>query len=119
MDVLLILAGLLAGGLSGLVGVGGGVVMVPILVLFFGFTEKVAQGTTLAMLVMPVGVLAALTYYRAHLVNLKAALWLAGGFLVGSVIGSQFAVRTSSAALSRVFGVVLMAVAIKLVFFTK
>jgi len=119
LDVLLIAAGLAAGGLSGLVGVGGGVVLVPMLVLLFGFTQKSAQGTTLAMLTLPVGILAAFTYYRAGHVNLKASLWIATGFIVGSFLGSHWAVRLPDHTVSRIFGGVLLAVAVKLLFFTK
>ncbi len=118
-DVLLILAGIAAGALSGMVGVGGGVVLVPMLVVFFGLTQKVAQGTTLAMLALPVGVLAALTYYRAGYVNIKIALWLAAGFIVGAVVASHFAVKLPGQTLSRIFGVVLLAIAIKMICFSK
>ena len=119
MEGLLIIAGLVAGGLSGLVGVGGGVILVPILVLLFGFSQKAAQGTTLAMLMLPVGVFATIYYYRAGYVNIKDALWLAAGFLVGSFAGSHLAVRLPEHTLGRVFGGLLMAISIKLLFFTK
>ena len=119
MDILLILAGLVAGSLSGLVGVGGGVILVPILVMLFGFSQKVAQGTTLAMLILPVGLLAAIAYYRAGYVNTKAVLWLAAGFAVGSFIFSHLAIRLPEHTLSRVFGVVLLAIAVRMIFFVK
>jgi uncharacterized membrane protein YfcA len=118
-DVLLILAGLVAGFLSGMVGVGGGVILVPILVLLFGFGQKEAQGTTLAMLMLPVGVLAAITYYKAGYVHIKAALWIAAGFIVGAYLGSHYAVRLPEHTVTRIFGGLLLAVGVKLFFFTK
>ena len=80
-DVVLILIGLCAGALSGLVGVGGGIIIVPALVLILGFSQKHAQGTTLAMLAMPVGLLAAATYFKSGYVHLKASFFLAIGFI--------------------------------------
>jgi len=118
-DIFLILAGLAAGALSGLVGVGGGVILVPILVLLFGFSQKQAQGTTLAMLMLPVGALAAYTYYRGGFVDIKAALWMAAGFIVGAYTSSHLAVSWPQQTVSRVFGGLLLLVAIKLLFFTK
>jgi uncharacterized membrane protein YfcA len=116
-DIVLILIGALAGALSGLVGVGGGIIMVPALVLLLGFTQKHAQGTTLAMLAVPVGIFAVATYFRAGYVNVKAAAWLGLGFLVGAAISSHFAVRLPEHTMARVFGGVLLAIAAKLLIF--
>lgn len=113
-DLFLIIIGATAGALSGLVGVGGGIVMVPALVLLLGFSQKHAQGTTLAMLVLPVGIFAALTYYRAGYVNLKAAGWLAVGFLVAAAISAHYAVKLPEHTMARVFGGVLLVIAAKL-----
>lgn len=114
MNLLFVLVGLLAGGLSGLVGVGGGIIIVPALVLLFGFGQKYAQGTTLAMLALPVGVLGAVTYYRAGFVHFKASLLLALGFVIGSFIASHYAVRAPEHAMARLYGGLLLAVALKL-----
>jgi uncharacterized membrane protein YfcA len=118
-DFLLILVGLLAGGLSGMVGVGGGIIIVPALVLLFGFGQKYAQGTTLAMLALPVGLLGAITYYRAGLVHFRASLWLAAGFIIGSVIAAHYAVKAPEHIMTRVFGGLLLAVALKLLVFGR
>jgi uncharacterized membrane protein YfcA len=118
-DLVLILIGVVAGVLSGLVGVGGGIVMVPALVLLLGFTQKHAQGTTLAMLAVPVGIFAVITYYRAGYVNVKAALWLGLGFLVGAAISSHYAVRMPEQTMARLFGGVLLVIAAKLLFFGR
>jgi uncharacterized membrane protein YfcA len=118
-DLVLILIGVVAGVLSGLVGVGGGIVMVPALVLLLGFTQKHAQGTTLAMLAVPVGIFAVITYYRAGYVNVKAALWLGLGFLVGAAISSHYAVRMPEQTMARLFGGVLLVIAAKLLLFGR
>jgi len=114
IDILLIVTGFIAGALSGMVGVGGGIVIVPALVLLFGFSQKHAQGTTLAMLAMPVGILAAATYFKAGFVEIKASLWLALGFVVGALLGAHYAVRVPDHIMARAFGAVLLAVAIKM-----
>jgi uncharacterized membrane protein YfcA len=118
-DMLLILTGLVAGFLSGMVGVGGGIIIVPALVLLFGFSQKHAQGTTLMMLAMPVGILAAFTYFKAGFVEVKAALWLALGFVFGALIGAHYAVRVPELVMARVFGGLLLAVAAKLLIFGR
>jgi uncharacterized membrane protein YfcA len=118
-DVLLIGIGALAGGLSGMVGVGGGIILVPALVLLLGFSQKTAQGTTLAMLVLPVGIFAVLTYLKAGYVNVRAAGMLAAGFLVGAAISAMYAVKLPDHTIARVFGAVLMAIAVKLLFFAR
>ncbi len=116
---LLITIGLLAGALGGFVGVGGGVIIVPALVLLLGYSQKTAQGTTLAMLCMPVAIFAALTYYRAGYVQIKPALWIALGFAVGSLVSSHFAVKLHEHSVARIFGILLLAVGAKLVFFGR
>src|SRR2546421_12534057 len=117
--ILLMLIGAAAGVLSGMVGVGGGIIMVPALVLLLGFSQKHAQGTTLAMLVLPVGIFATLAYFRAGYVNVKAALWLGIGFLVGAAISSHFAVKLPEHTMGRVFGGVLLVIAAKLLIFSR
>ncbi len=93
--VFLILLGVVAGVLSGLIGIGGGVIIVPALVLLFGFSQHLAQGTTLALLVPPIGILAAWSYYRQGNVNIEAALFIVIGFLVGSLFGAKLAAGLS------------------------
>jgi len=112
-----LLIGLLAGTLSGLIGIGGGIIIVPALVMFIGLSQHMAQGTTLAMLVPPVGIAAAWTYYRAGFVDLPLAVWLCVGFVAGTVLGSRFAVLASEQTLERAFGVALMVVALKMFLF--
>lgn len=115
----LVCLGLIAGAVSGLIGIGGGVIILPALVFFFGFSQKVAQGTTLAMLVPPIGIIAAFTYYRHGWVNIQAAAFIVIGFLVGSLLGSKYVSHLSNATLTRVFAVFLIVLAIKMLVSTK
>lgn len=106
--------GLAAGLFSGLIGIGGGIFIVPMLVYAFGFSQQQAQGTTLALLVPPIGILAAWTYYRQGLVDLRAAALICAGFLFGGLFGAKAAVALSNEALKRVFGAALIAVGLKM-----
>lgn len=112
---LYILLGLVAGALSGLIGVGGGVIIVPALVFIFGLSQHQAQGTTLALLIPPIGILAAWMCYREGYVDLKIAALVAAGFMVGSLFGAKFANTLSNAVLEKVFGVALLLIAIKMI----
>jgi hypothetical protein len=109
------LLGLGAGILSGVVGIGGGVLIVPALVFLFGFSQQQAQGTTLALLVPPIGILAAWTYYQHGFVNLKVAAFIAVGFIIGSLLGARFAVGVSNTILEKIFGVTIMLIGLKMV----
>ena len=117
--LLLICLGLIAGAFSGLIGIGGGLIIVPALVFFFGFTQKLAQGTTLALLVPPIGVLAAYTYYKHGFVNLGAAGFIVIGFVVGSLIGARYVTALPEATVSRLFGLTLLVIAIKMLISAK
>ena len=115
-EMLYILLGLAAGILSGLIGVGGGVIIVPTLLFLFGFSQHQAQGTTLALMVPPIGLPAAWTYYKQGNVNFEVAILICIGFFVGGFLGAKLAVGISNVALERVFGVAMLAVAIKMLF---
>lgn len=119
IDILLVLVGCIAGLLSGMVGIGGGVIIVPVLVLLFGFSQKHAQGTALAMLTLPVCFVAAATYFKAGYVELKAALWLALGYLVGALLSSRYALNMPEHTIARVFGGVLLAIGVKMLIFGR
>ncbi|WP_034937332.1 sulfite exporter TauE/SafE family protein [Gloeocapsa sp. PCC 73106] len=113
--VLYLVLGLAAGILSGLIGIGGGILITPILVFIFKFTQHQAQGTTLALLVPPIGILAAWTYYQEGYVDLKVAFLICIGFFLGGLIGAKVAVAIPSEMLGRIFGVALIVVGIKMV----
>ena len=117
MHILLyLLLGLLAGVVSGLIGIGGGVIIVPALIFWFGLSQHEAQGTTLAMLVPPVGLLAAWTYYRQGYVNFQIAAFLCAGFFLGGLFGAKLATGLSNVLLEKVFGVMMLAIALKMIF---
>ena len=112
--VSLIIIGLLAGILSGLVGVGGGIIMVPLLVLLVGFSQHQAQGTSLTVLLVPVTAVAVFNYYKEGYVNWKYAMVIAVFFVVGSFFGSKLAVDLDQKMLKKIFGIVLLFIAGKM-----
>ena len=112
-----LLLGLVAGTFSGLIGIGGAIIIIPVLVLLFGLSQHVAQGTTLALMVPPIGLLAAWTYYKAGLVNLKVAGLICLGFFIGGFVGARFATTISDEILRKIFGVVLLVASVKMIFF--
>jgi uncharacterized membrane protein YfcA len=114
--LLFIVLGVIAGGLSGLIGIGGGVIIVPALLFIFGFSQHQAQGTTLALLVPPIGILAAWAYYKQGYVDFQAALFICIGFLAGSFVGAKLATHISSITLERIFGVALLVISLKMIF---
>jgi uncharacterized membrane protein YfcA len=113
---LYLLLGFVAGVLGGLIGLGGGVIIVPALVFLFGFSQHRAQGTTLALMVPPIGLLAAWTYYKQGYVDLKVALLICVGFFLGGLLGAKIATSLSNAVLEKVFGVALLLIALKMIF---
>jgi len=113
----LILIGVLSGFLSGMMGVGGGVIMVPLLVFLLGFTQHEAQGTSLAVLAVPVTFLAAYNYHMEEGLNWKYALIIAISFVIGGYLGSKLAVNIGDLLLKRIFGVIMLIASIKLIFF--
>jgi uncharacterized protein len=114
--ILYILLGLIAGTFSGLIGIGGGVLIVPALVYLFGLTQHQAQGTTLALLVPPIGILAAYEYYRHGMVDIRIAAFVCIGFFLGGLIGARFATVLSNTVLEKVFGFAMLIVALKMIF---
>lgn len=115
--VLLSIIGLLAGILSGLVGVGGGIIIVPALVFFLGFTQKEAQGTSLGLLLLPIGILAVLNYYQKGLIDVKVVGIMALTFTLGGFLGSKIALAISETALRRIFAIVLFYTGLKMLGF--
>ena len=117
--VLLVAVGLLAGALSGLVGIGGGVIIVPALVFLLGFNQHEAQGTSLGILLLPAGIFAVLNYYQKGYIDMKVVLLLFTGFLVGGWLGSKLSLSLSETLLKKVFAVALILIAVKTLFFEK
>lgn len=117
MIITLAIVGLLAGVLSGLIGVGGGIIIVPALIFFLGFTQKQAQGTSLGLLLLPIGILAVINYYRAGYIDVKVVLVMALAFVAGGFLGSKIALVISEAALKRIFAIVLFYTGFKMLGF--
>jgi hypothetical protein len=115
--LILILIGLIAGVFSGIVGLGGGLLIIPALIFLMGLTQKEAQGTSLAVMLPPIGLLAAINYYRAGAVNMKFALIIAAAFLIGGYFGSQFAIRLSDALLRRIFAIAMLVIGARMLLF--
>lgn len=107
--------GLAAGILSGLIGIGGGILIVPTLVFLCKFSQQEAQGTSLAMMIPPIGLLAVLTYYQQGYVNIKVAILLCIGFILGGLLGAKMAIAIPKEMLSKVFGVALLLVGVKMI----
>ena len=111
-----LILGLIAGVFSGVFGLGGGVVLVPALIFMFGFTQHQAQGTTLAMMIPPIGLLAAMKYYSSGNVNVKVAAIMCCGFFIGGYFGARFIDKIPDLLLKRIFGGFLLLVSLKMIF---
>lgn len=112
---LLVIVGLLAGILSGFVGVGGGIIMVPALIWVLGYSQHQAQGTSLAVLMLPVVLLAVRNYWKEGMIDWKVVGVIAVAFVAGGYFGSKGALALPADTVKRVFGVVMLFVAIKLI----
>ncbi|CAN5896703.1 sulfite exporter TauE/SafE family protein [soil metagenome] len=117
--MILILVGIAAGMLSGLVGVGGGIIIVPALVFFLAFSQKMAQGTSLGILLLPIGILGVIQYYKQGYIDWKVVMVISLAFLVGSYYGSRIALRLPQETIKKIFAVFMLLIAIKLLFFDK
>lgn len=117
--LILLLIGLAAGILSGIAGVGGGIIIIPCLVFFLGFSQKMAQGTSLGILLLPVGILGVLQFYKQGYVDLRVVLVISAAFIFGSYFGSRIALSVSQEMLKKIFAVFLLIIAVKMLFFDK
>jgi len=112
--ILIGLIGTVAGLLGGVLGLGGAIIIIPALVMLLGYSQQMAQGTALIMMVLPVGILAAFQYYQKGFVDVKAALILAVFFMIGGYFGAKFATAISPDILKKAFSVLLVVIAIKM-----
>jgi uncharacterized protein len=111
------LIGLGSGVLSGIFGIGGGLVIVPSLILLMGMTVRQAVGTSLAALLLPVGILGVLEYFRAGQIDVRVAIVLALGLLVGVYFGARLALQLPPELVQRAFGVLMIVVGVRLALF--
>jgi Sulfite exporter TauE/SafE. len=114
MILILIVIGIITGVMAGMLGIGGAIIMIPALVFLLGISQQTAQGTSLAVMLPPVGIIAAYNYYKAGHVNIRFAIVLAVFFLVGSYFGSKLALNIPQEALKKIFGILLLLVAAKM-----
>jgi hypothetical protein len=114
--VILVVMGVITGFMAGMLGIGGGIIVIPALIMILGFTQQGAQGTSLAMMLPPVGIFAVINYYKAGNVDWRVAVILALFFIIGSVFGSKLAVKIPQDVLKKIFGVFLLLVAAKMLF---
>ena len=114
--VILGVIGLIAGVLGGFVGVGGGLIIVPGLIFFLGMTQFQAQGTSLAMMLPPIGILAVINYAKSDNLNWKYAAILAGAFIIGGYFGSKLSLSLSPVVVKKAFGILMIVAALKLIF---
>lgn len=114
--LVLLIVGLVAGVLSGLVGIGGGLVIVPVLVYFLSYSQQTAQGTTLFMFLLPTGILGVINYYKAGYVDIKAALIIAITFVIGAYFGSKWAIALDQKTVRQIFGTIIILLGVKMIF---
>ena len=113
--LILALIGLLAGTLGGMVGLGGGLIIVPAMIYLMGADQKTAQGTSIAIMLPPIGLFAAINYYKAGYINVKYAAIIAVTFLVGGYFGSKLAIALPEAVVKKVFAGLMIVTAIKMI----
>lgn len=111
---LLLLIGLFAGTLSGLVGLGGGIIIVPALIYFMSYSQHQAQGTSLGVLLLPVGILAVINYYNKGYIDIKVVVVISIAFVIGGWFGSKLALSLSQQTVRKIFAVVLFYTAFKM-----
>jgi len=112
--LILLMIGALAGTVSSFLGIGGGLVVIPLLVLLLNYSQKAAQGTSLALMLPPIGILAVINYYKSGNVNISHALIMSVGFLIASYFASKYATQLHDDYLKKIFAVFLILYAIKL-----
>lgn len=117
--LILIAIGICAGMLSGLVGIGGGIIIVPALVIFLAFSQKMAQGTSLGILLLPVGILGVIQYYKQGYIDMRVVVIISLAFFFGSYFGSKIALSLPQETIKKIFAGFMIIIAVKMLFFDK
>ncbi len=112
--IIIIVIGVITGVTAGMLGIGGAIIMIPALVFFLGFSQQMAQGTSLAVMLPPIGIIATYNYWKEGQVDWKVALILAVTFIIGSYFGSKLALNIPQPTLKKIFGVLLLLVAARM-----
>ena len=112
--LVLIIVGLAAGVLSGMVGVGGGIIIVPALVFFLGFSQHQAQGTSLGLLLLPVGILAVINYYNKGYIDIKVVIIMSVAFVLGGWLGSKLSLSLPQEMVKKIFAILLFYTAFRM-----
>jgi len=112
--LLLVVVGLAAGILSGMVGVGGGIIIVPALVFFLGFSQHQAQGTSLGLLLLPVGILAVINYYNKGFIDIKVVIIMSIAFILGGWLGSKLSLSLPQETVKKIFAILLLYTAFRM-----
>lgn len=114
--IILIAIGLVAGIVAGSLGVGGGVIIVPCLVFFLGYSQHQAQGTSIAFMIPPIGILAAYNYHKQGFIEYKTAIIITFTFVIGAYLGSLLSVNIPDKILRKIFGIFMLFIALKMIF---
>lgn len=114
--IIILIIGVVAGVFSGFIGIGGGLIVVPALVYFLGMSQHEAQGTSLAMMLPPIGMIAVYNYYKAGMVDFKVAAILCVSFIAGTFLGSKVAISLSPDQIKKAFGIFIILLGLKMVF---
>ncbi|MGE5362572.1 MAG: TSUP family transporter [Bacteroidota bacterium] len=114
--IILLIIGLMAGAASGVLGIGGGIIIIPALVSLLSFSQLKAQGTSMGLLLPPIGIFAAINYYKSGNMDIKASLIMCTTFIIGSYLSSKYIVTIPEAVMKKIFAVFLLVYAMKLFF---
>lgn len=117
--IVLLIIGLAAGMLSGMIGIGGGIIIVPALIFILGFSQHQAQGSSLGLLLTPVGILAVMNYYKKGYIDIRVIAIMCVAFIAGAYLGSKISLSLPEHQLKKVFAVVLLLISVKMLFFDK
>ena len=114
--IILVLIGIFAGIISGFIGVGGGILIVPALVYLLGLSQHTAQGTSLLLMLPPIGILAVMNYYKAGQINIAYGLIIAGAFVIGGYFGSKLALKLNENVVKLIFGILMLYVSVRMIY---
>ena len=117
--LILLAVGLAAGTLSGMVGIGGGILIVPALIYFLGFSQKMAQGTSLGILLLPIGLLGVLQFYKQGYIDMRVVVIISVAFFFGSYFGSKIALSLPQETVKKIFAILMIMIAFKMLFLDK